>query len=133
MHELSVCNALIDQVENIVRQHGAAEATKIVLKIGPLSGIEHRLLRSAFPLAAAGTVADKAKLVVETARIIVECSECGSESEVLANRLLCAACGDFRTHVKSGDELILQRVELAMPAVHTQGEPEAQGLTTSGR
>jgi Zn finger protein HypA/HybF involved in hydrogenase expression len=31
---------------------------------------------------------------------------------VQPNRLLCASCGDFRTRIISGDELILQRVEL---------------------
>ena len=112
MHELSICNALLDQVERIARERGAARVTRIVLRIGPLSGVEPELLRHAYPLAAASTVAENAKLVVEQAEIVVSCTECGAESSVSANRLLCKCCGDFRTRLISGDELILQRVEL---------------------
>lgn len=112
MHELSICNALLDQVENIAREHGASSVSSIVLRIGPLSGVEAHLLRRAYPLAAAGTVAADASLVIEQADIIVRCSQCNSESTVQPNRLLCESCGDFRTRIVSGDELILQRVEL---------------------
>ena len=112
MHELSICNALIDQVEQIARERNATSVTRIVLKVGPLSGVEARLLRHAYPLAAAGTVAADADLVIDTAAVVVRCSECDTESRVAANRLLCAACGDFRTRVISGDEMILQTLEL---------------------
>ena len=133
MHELSVCNALIEQVENIALQHRGSEVTRIILKIGPLSGVEHQLLRNAFPLAAAATVAEKADLVIETAIVVVKCSECAAESEVSANRLLCASCGDFRTRIISGDELILQRVELALPTLRGGIGTEAQSQATNRR
>ena len=112
MHELSICNALIDQVERIALEHGARFVSRIVLKIGPLSGIEPGLLRQALPLAATATVAANAELVIDTADVVVCCSQCSSESTVAPNRLLCAACGDFRTRVISGDEMILQSLEL---------------------
>jgi hydrogenase nickel incorporation protein HypA/HybF len=115
MHELSVCLALIEQVERIVGEHDARAVTNIVLDIGPLSGVEPALLRHAWPLASAGTVADAAKLQIETAEVVVTCTQCESDSTVAANRLLCAACGDYRTRIKSGDEMLLRRVELDVP------------------
>ena len=112
MHELSVCNALIQQVETIARQHDAAGIDTILLRIGPLSGIEASLLARAYPLAAAGTLGENAKLIIEPLPVRVRCSRCGAESEVAPNRLLCAVCGDFRTSLTSGDEMLLARVEL---------------------
>lgn len=112
MHELSVCLSLMQQIEDIVRERDAMRVTKIVLDIGPLSGVEPELLRNAYPLAAAGTVAEQAELVMETADVVVRCSLCESETTVVPNKLLCGSCGDFRTRVISGDELILLRVEL---------------------
>lgn len=112
MHELSVCNALICQVERIAAERGAGSVSRIVLKIGPLSGIEPMLLRHAYPLAATGTVAENAELIIDAAEVRVRCSQCGAESAATANRLLCAACGDYRTRVISGDDMILQTVEL---------------------
>ena len=112
MHELSVCNALIEQVEAIAREHRAARVASIGLRIGPLSGIEVPLLEHAYPLAATGTVAEEAKLVIESLPVKVKCSQCGAESEATPNRLLCATCGDFRTNLLSGDEMLLASVEL---------------------
>ncbi len=103
MHELSVCNALIDQVEAIAKEHHAARVNEIVLRIGPLSGIEVPLLEHAYPLAATGTIAEDAKLVIESLPVKVKCSQCGTESEVEANRLLCETCGDFRTNQINDD------------------------------
>jgi hydrogenase nickel incorporation protein HypA/HybF len=114
MHELSVCNALLQQVESIARAQNAAAVSAIVLKLGPLSGIEEPLLRHAWPLAAAGTVAEHTELTIETMDVVVRCSQCDTESVVPSNRLLCSRCGDFRTRLISGDEMLLQRVELSL-------------------
>jgi hydrogenase nickel incorporation protein HypA/HybF len=112
MHELSVCLALVQQLEQIARERNAVAIDRIVLRVGPLSGIETELLRKAYPLAAAGTPAADAELVFNAADIVVRCGECGAESTVPANRLLCSVCGDFRTTLLSGDEMLLQSVEL---------------------
>lgn len=121
MHELSVCNALVEQVERIAAENGAGRVARIELLIGPLSGIETDLLRRAYPLATAGTVAADAELVIETADVVVRCSQCGSESSVAPNRLLCGECGDFRTRVVSGNEMILKRLELE--DIHAGSDP----------
>ena len=113
MHELSVCLSLLQQLEKIASEHNATTIEKVVLRVGPLSGIEPALLRNAYPLAAAGTIATDAVLVIEDADIIVACSECGVESPAQANRLVCAECGGYRTQVISGDEMILQRLEMS--------------------
>jgi len=112
MHELSVCLALIDQVERIARDRDSSAVSRIVIKLGPLSGVEPQLLRRSYPVAATGTVAEHAELTIDASTVVVHCSQCGCESQVEANRLLCSACGDFRTRIVSGDEMILQSVEL---------------------
>ena len=116
MHELSVCLALMSQVNRIAGEHGARRVDRIVLNIGPLSGIEPALLKNAFPLAAAKTVAEEADLVIEEIPVRVECSTCGQETEAAVNRLVCGACGDFRTRVTSGEEMTLASLELITAA-----------------
>ena len=104
--------SLMQQVEGIARERRAEKVTRITLCIGPLSGVEPDLLRHAYPVAAAGTVAEEAELIMDTTAIVVRCSQCDSETTVTPNKLLCGSCGDFRTQVISGDELVLMRVEL---------------------
>ncbi len=115
MHELAVCQGLLGQLERIAAQHGARRVTRIVIRNGPLSGVEPRLLQDAFPLAAAGTLAAESELVVESTPLTVRCDQCGAESEARPNRLICAVCGDWHTRLVSGDELILASVELDIP------------------
>jgi hydrogenase nickel incorporation protein HypA/HybF len=112
MHELSVCLALMQQVERIAREHAATRVERIRLRIGPLSGVEAELLRQAFPLASDATVAAGAELVIEPAAVVVQCANCEAQSEVPPNRLLCLSCGDFRTRLVSGDEMLLESLEL---------------------
>lgn len=112
MHELSVCQGMLDQVAAIAGRHDATAVTSIVVRIGPLSGVVPELLAQAFPLARAGTVAADAELVIEPAPVRVRCETCGAETEASVNRLVCGECGDWRTRLVSGDELVLKSVEL---------------------
>jgi len=112
MHELAICQALMDQVERIAHEQQAQYVEAIQLGIGPLSGVEPRLLEQAFSVARAGSIADQARLVIETTPVRVSCKQCGAETEVLPSRLLCGQCGDWRTTLISGDEMYLQHIEL---------------------
>lgn len=121
MHELSVCQSLLDQVQRIAADHGAERVERILLRIGPLSGVEAPLLRNAFPLAAAGTIAEDAVLDIEPAPVRVHCVTCGAETDATPNRLLCGACGDWHTRLVSGDELLLANLEMSVPEAADAG------------
>jgi hydrogenase nickel incorporation protein HypA/HybF len=112
MHELAVCQALLDQVTDVARAHGAAGVQRIAVQVGPLSGVLPELLAQAFSVARAGTAASGAVLEIEEVPLRVRCERCGAETAAAVNRLLCGACGDYHTRVVSGDELLLARVEL---------------------
>jgi len=118
MHELSVCQALIDQVARVAREQRAARVSAVHVSVGPLSGIEPQLLEQAYPLAAAGSLAEEAELCIESAPIRVYCDQCDQESTATASRLVCAGCGNWRTKLVSGDELLLTHVELFREQAH---------------
>jgi hydrogenase nickel incorporation protein HypA/HybF len=110
MHELAICQALIGEVSEVARAEHASLVTDIYVSIGPLSGVECPLMRNAFPFAAAGTIASEATLHLQQTPVRVRCEDCGAETEVAANRLICGRCSDWRTQLVSGDELLLRRV-----------------------
>ena len=113
MHEMSICQGLMDQVERIAQEKGASCVDSIVLSIGPLSGVEPDLLNRAYEAARLKTVAENADLRIETGPIVVECRSCGASGEVGVNRLLCPSCGDWKVDLVQGDELLLMRLELS--------------------
>lgn len=126
MHELAICQALINQIESIAAERNASRAVSIVIGMGPLSGVEAQLLEHAYPVASAGSVAEGAELVIERLPVRVRCSQCGRESGALANKLLCKHCGDWRTTLVSGDELMLMRVELETSPQPTRAAADAE-------
>ena len=126
MHEIAVCQALLDQVQAISAEHGDTAVTRITVSIGPLSGVVPELLQRAFYLARARGSAANAELLIEGAAVRIRCRSCGAESEAAPARLICAHCGDFHTDLLDGDQLVLMRVELiqagANPANDSAGE-----------
>mgnify|MGYP001557360193 FL=1 len=131
MHELAICQALMNQVESIAAERNARSVVSIVVGMGPLSGVEAQLLKHAYPVASAGSIAEGARLVVEKLPVRIKCTQCGNESDALPNKLVCKACGDWRTTLISGDELILMRVELETAAEQAgkPGETDEHGVT----
>lgn len=112
MHELAICQALIGEIESQAKARQAECVTAVHLEIGPLAGVESELLKRAYSIATAGTIAENARLVIEMLPVRVRCQLCHAESDATVNRLVCGACGDWHTSVVSGDELLLSSIEM---------------------
>lgn len=112
MHELSVCQGLLKQVSQIAVEHNASTVEKIYLQIGPLAGVEPELLQAAFPIARINTLAEQAEMFIQSMPVRVRCKTCHEVGEAKLNNLTCAACGDWKTELLSGDELLIERVEM---------------------
>lgn len=114
MHELSVCQALLTEVERAVATHGARGVSRILVHNGLLSGVESHLLREAFAVVRLGSVAATAVLEVEGIAPRVRCPACGAESRTPPNALACPQCGEWRTTLVAGHELLLASLELEL-------------------
>ena len=112
MHELSVCQGLLRQVEKVAAEHEAHGVSRILLRVGALSGVEPDLLSHAFDIARMGTLAENASLEIENGPVTVRCRQCGTTGEVPSNRLVCPHCGDWRVEVTGGEELLLLSLDL---------------------
>jgi hydrogenase nickel incorporation protein HypA/HybF len=106
---------LLGQVAEIAEQRGASAVERITIEVGPLCGVEPELLAGAFATLRAGGCAAEALLSIESTGVSISCISCGARSPAEPNRLVCAACGGFRTRIVAGDELRLRRVELRVP------------------
>jgi hydrogenase nickel incorporation protein HypA/HybF len=118
MHELSICQGLIKQVENLARAHRALRVNRVRLQLGPLCGVEAALLEQAFLIARAESLASAAVLEIDTLPIRVRCRSCAAETEATSNRLICGDCGDWHTELLQGDEMLLSSLELELEEDH---------------
>ena len=120
MHEMAICAALIRQIESEAGKHRASGVEKVVITVGPLSGVEPELLKRAFSIAKENTLAHNAELECKEGRVRVACTECNKESDATINTLVCGECGSWRTRVVEGDSLLLNHVYFSVPASHPE-------------
>jgi len=66
VHETSLLKNLMRQIEETARQSGGGRVAVVRMKLGPLAHIEPDHLREHFEEAARGTVAEHARLDIET-------------------------------------------------------------------
>lgn len=111
MHELSIAQALIEQVQAIAeKEHG--EVFSITVSIGSLSGVESESLEQAFLIAVEDTPLQNAKLVTEKVPAKVTCHSCKSESTPEFPFFACQSCGSTDFEIVAGHDMILKSVEL---------------------
>lgn len=141
MHELSVCQGMLNQVSKIASEHNASAVDRIVLSVGALSGVEPSLLQRAYSVAKLDTIAEHAELEIRVGAVCVSCRVCGKESEVDGYRLLCGHCQSWQVNLTAGEELLLLQLELSglpdTPAddlsdEQSDGLQQTDGLHTAG-
>ena len=74
MHEMSLLRSLLAKIEELARENGSRRVTVVRLKLGPLAHIEPDHLREHFVEAASGTLAEGARLDIETTTDLHELS-----------------------------------------------------------
>jgi len=115
MHELSIAQALVEQLEKIVREQKATRVLRVELAVGGLAGVDPEALRTAFPLAAEGTRAEGAALAIEHVAPAVVCRQCASRSASGSFPCICEHCGSADVEIDAGRELLIRAVEIEQP------------------
>ncbi len=115
MHEYSIVEALMTHIGEQARAHGATAVSRVVVRIGELSGVEPDLLRTAFELVRERTICDAAALEVERIGARWACGDCGRAIQD-GGALRCGACG-APARLIEGDEILLAQLELEVANV----------------
>jgi len=113
MHEYSLVQALLKRIEAEARAHGARAVHRVVVRIGPLAGVERDLFTTAFDVCREGTLCGAAELAIDGEDVEWRCESCGAaipQGSVLA----CPSC-NLPARLAGGDALILERIELEVP------------------
>lgn len=112
MHEYSVVQALLTQCEEHAEANKASKVTKVVVKIGVMSGIEAHLLETAFNTFKETTVCDGAEFVMNIQPLTIECEECKEVSELEAVHYCCPKCKSLKVKVIDGEDMFLMSLEM---------------------
>lgn len=112
MHEYSIVQALLDQCEAYAKANDSTKITKVVTKIGKLSGVEPHLLETAFETFKEHTVCDGAVFVMHLQDLKLHCNSCQQESEQSEVRYQCLHCQSTDVAAIDGEEMYLMTLEM---------------------
>ncbi|QDF66972.1 hydrogenase maturation nickel metallochaperone HypA [Shewanella sp. SNU WT4] len=114
MHEYSIVTALLEQCDNLARQHQAPAVTRVSIKVGVLSGIEPSLLQTAFDTFKLDSLCQQAELEMHIQPLALHCRDCNTDSLPSERAIICPHCGSFNTQVTDGEDMYLMQLEFDM-------------------
>ncbi|MEV5652630.1 hydrogenase maturation nickel metallochaperone HypA [Nocardia sp. NPDC052254] len=111
MHELAVAEAIIGGIE---RSASGRRVHSVTVAVGDLCAVVPDALRFCFGLAAEGTVAEGAELLMEPVPGRARCHRCGADF-ILRDPILLCGCGSADVEVVAGRELRIRSMEVSDP------------------
>ena len=112
MHEMSLCEGILQVLEDAAEQQGFTRVNKVRLEIGRFAGVESDALRFGFDVVMKGSLADEADLEIIELPGHAFCFGC-AETVTLNNRLdPCPACGSGKLAPSGGDEMRIKDLEV---------------------
>ncbi|MGA2033304.1 MAG: hydrogenase maturation nickel metallochaperone HypA [Thermoguttaceae bacterium] len=113
MHELSIVEALIEQIRRELHRSGqSGRVVRVELAIGRLSGVHCDSIRFAFELLSPGTPVEGAQLDISEPKAVCACRACGARQEIDELVIQCPLCQSADISIVEGRDLLLQSIEL---------------------
>jgi hydrogenase nickel incorporation protein HypA/HybF len=103
---------LLSQVAAVAAEHGGALVEEFLIEIGPLSGVESLLVRSAYEQLTAGLAGPHGTMVINLVPLESVCESCDRTFVVERFRFVCPQCGSSQVRVVRGDECRLVSVTI---------------------
>ncbi len=113
MHEMTLAESMLEIVESTARESGAERVLVVRLEIGALAQVEPEALRFCFDAVARGSLAERARLDIETMPGAAWCMPCGETVPLAALGTPCPHCGSYQLAVSRGDAMRVMDIEVA--------------------
>ena len=112
MHEYSIVQSLVESCEEHAKKNSASKVTKVVIKVGVMSGVEPHLLQEAFETFKEGTICDGCEFIMDVQKVKIECNDCSVISELEQNEYRCPKCESIDIKIIDGEDMFLMQLEL---------------------
>lgn len=112
MHEVSLVESVVALIEDEWRKQAFSRVLAIRLKVGSLGHAEPQALLFCFDAVTSGTIADGARLEIETMPGAGWCSRCHQTVPLEERFSPCPLCGNDHVRMTTGDELRVAEMEV---------------------
>ncbi|MDD5451673.1 MAG: hydrogenase maturation nickel metallochaperone HypA [Desulfovibrionales bacterium] len=111
MHELSIAQGILDIIQNEAEKNAIERVSVVRLKLGKLTAVEPSSLSFCFELITKGTLAEGARLEIETVPITGRCAQCGKEFILEDPFCNCPGCQGLKIDILTGREFYICEIE----------------------
>jgi hydrogenase nickel incorporation protein HypA/HybF len=112
MHEMTICEQIIGQLEDERHRRGFAVVKRLRLEIGVLSCLDPDALRYAFEISTRDTFMDGLVLEIDRPPGQAKCLDCGTDATISSRLDNCPACGGSRLDASGGAQMRLIEMEI---------------------
>ncbi len=113
MHEMSLCEGMLQVIEDQARAHDVERVTRVRVEVGRFAGVEIDALQFAFDVVMRGSVAEGAELITLDLPGRALCYDCMKEVEIADRLDPCPTCGGGKLMPQGGDEMRIKDLEVA--------------------
>jgi len=127
LHEYSTAVGIVETITKVAKENKATRIKKVELVVGDFSMLNTEQLKFAFEIAAEGTLAEKADLIIEGQQGEIDCKECGFNGPVVAKRkdvdhfvvdlvniFECPKCKSNNTKISGGRDIFVKNIEVEL-------------------
>ncbi|MEA3290741.1 MAG: hydrogenase maturation nickel metallochaperone HypA [Pseudomonadota bacterium] len=112
MHEMSLCESVLQVLQEHAARESFSRVKTVWLEIGGLAGVELEAMRFSFGAVMRDTLADQARLEIIEISGEAWCMPCAKTVQVQRRFDQCPDCGSYQLHVTGGDEMRIKELEV---------------------
>jgi len=112
MHEMSLCEGVLQVLQTEAKTQGFKKVIAVWLEIGDLSSVEPEAMLFSFDVVTRNSLADGAKLNIVNIPGIAWCMQCSKNVTVKQRFDECPDCGSFQLQITGGDEMKIKELEV---------------------
>lgn len=112
MHEMSLCEGVLQVLQDESSKQGFSRVKTVWLEIGDLSGVEIEAMKFCFDAITRNSLAEGARLQIINTPGQAWCMQCSKTVDVKQRFDECPECGSYQLQVTSGDEMKIKELEV---------------------
>lgn len=112
MHEMSLCEGVLQVLESEARRQQFSRVKVVWLEIGSMAGVEVEAMRFCFDVVMRHSLADGAKLEIIPVPAAGWCLGCAQTVAIKQRYDACPHCGSYQVQVTSGSEMRIKELEV---------------------
>lgn len=112
MHEMSLCEGVLQLLQESAKKEGFEHVKTVWLEIGELAGVETEAMLFSFDAVVKGSLAEAAKLNIINVPGEAWCMQCAKTVHVAKRFDECPECSSYQLQVTAGNEMRIKELEV---------------------